>query len=94
MVFSDLFGSSKPKISSVEFQKVLSSLSSSGFSREDLDNVKKIFLGDMERGSSYERGVDAKEIAERIAWLRQNMSKHTLSPHQIDTLEETLKKHL
>ena len=94
MVFGELFGSSKPKVSSVEFKRVRSHLHSNGFSREDINNVEKVFMGDLERSSSYEHGIDAKEVAERIKWLREHTSKHSLSPNQINTLEETLKRHL
>lgn len=76
-----------------EFQLLKSALHSNGFRRDDINNVIKIFWGDMEEEGVY-HGIDQKEVARGIKWLRENMSKHTLSEDQVNILEEKMKKYL
>jgi len=77
------FGSSG-KISKSEFSKVCSKLRSRGLSRDNVDDVKKIFGGEITREGA-ERG---------IRWLREHPSSHHLSPQHISVLNEELKKRL
>jgi len=82
------------KVSNKELRQATTSLRAKGFSRSDTANVKKIFRGDLEEGTSLTRGIDPKELKRGVKWMRGNMSKHTLSKKQIDKLEESLQKKL
>ncbi len=86
------FSDPKPHVTSIEYKRVRGYLYSEGFSRQELADVDMLFLGDMEKDSSYNRGIDAKELEEKIKWLREHPSRHHLEPNKIDKLEEVLRK--
>lgn len=88
-----LFGS-RSKISRQEFRESKSHLRNKDhLSRTDIKNVEKIFHGDLnEPGSG--RGIDRKELARSITWMRKYPSKHSLSKKQINALEKRLKERL
>ena len=87
-----LFGDSKPRATNEEYKRVRGYLYSEGFSQQELAEVDMLFLGDFEKGSSHQRGIDATELKEKIVWLRANPSKHHLEPNKIDKIEEALRK--
>ncbi|MEK7636399.1 MAG: hypothetical protein AAB362_01825 [Patescibacteria group bacterium] len=88
-----LFGDSKPHVGSEEYKLVRGHLHSEGFSQQELADVDMIFLGDLEKKSgSYHRGIDEKELQEKIKWLRAHPNSHRLESSKIDKLEESLKK--
>lgn len=85
------FWSSKSKVTKEEFRKVRSALRSQGLSDYDLNDIEKVFRGDL---AEADRGIDAQEIKKGIAWLKKNKSKHHLSSDQINKLSQELKKRL
>jgi hypothetical protein len=87
------FGSSKKNVSIGEFQKVISTLYSRGFSQRERDEVLKIFRGDLYESGS-EVGIDEKELERGLDFMRSNMRSHGLSSGKIDILEEVLRTKL
>lgn len=84
---------SKPQVSPREMRGVKWHLKDQGFSRNDMKNVKNVLSGYM-GNSDWSKGVDKNEAGRAIKYLRENMSKHTLSKDQVDTLEKTLNKEI
>ncbi|TSC80087.1 MAG: hypothetical protein G01um101429_291 [Parcubacteria group bacterium Gr01-1014_29] len=82
------------KVSRREFQKSATNLRAKGLSSSDIANMKKIFRGDLDEGTALTRGIDPKELDRGVKWMRENMSKHTLSKNQVNKLEENLRKKL
>ncbi len=87
-----LFGNT-PNISQEEFRKVLGHFRAEGWSDSSIDMVESLFRGDMNESGDW-RGIDAKELADGIKWLRENRSKHSLIPQRIDALEQALRAKL
>ncbi len=83
-------GSSKKTIGKVKFkEKVRPMLANRNISERHRDEVEKIFMGDIhEQGS--QKGIDKKELEERIKWMRIHPSDHYLSKGEIDTVEEVM----
>ncbi len=88
----DLFGSSKKSVSDNEFSDVRSRLYGKGFSDTQINDVKKIFRGDM--AESTESGIDTAEIKKGIEWMKKNMGSHSLSAEKIGILEKELNEEL
>lgn len=94
-LFTILFGgSSKPRITEKEFKKVRSALQGEGFSSVDRNKIEALFSGDMYESGANARGIDAKELAEKLKWLRAHKSKHGFSNDEIDKIEACLEKYL
>ncbi len=96
-LFDILFGGpSKPRVNEKEFRQVRGDLMSKGFSRLKRDKVESIFSGDLyERPTSTRpTGIQEDEIQDRIAWMRANKSKHGLNDHEINEVEQSLRKRL
>lgn len=89
-----IFGSSKKIISHTEFKELQSELYSKGFTKNEREEVEKIFRGDLHESSEYERGIDAGEIENALKWMRENMKKHDIPSQKVDILEELLKEKL
>lgn len=89
-----IFGSSKKIISQTEFKELQSELYSKGFNKNEREEVEKIFRGDLNESSEYERGIDAEEIENALKWMRENMKNHNIPSKKIDLLEELLKAKL
>ncbi|MBU1091359.1 hypothetical protein KKA27_00625 [Patescibacteria group bacterium] len=89
-----LFSSYKRNISRIEFSEACSVLYSTGFSETNVNDVHKVFRGDLDESLDSEKGIDAGEIERGIKWLGENKSKHSLSSGQIETLESVLRKKL
>ncbi len=94
-IFSILFGgSSKPRVTKKEYIKAKGELSSDGFTKFERAKVDDIFGSEfyMPSTESHPRGLEKTEIEARIKWMRENKSKHGLSDHRIDQIEESLNK--
>jgi hypothetical protein len=89
-----LFGSTKKKVSKLEFKQVRTLLHQKGFSSREIDEVEMIFRADLNEPSQYESGIDAKEIERGIKWMRANKRSHFISEGKIDILEDVLKAKL
>lgn len=87
-----LFDISKPRITKDEMSDARSVLYSKGFNDQDINEVKKIFRGDMTESRDIDNGIDAGELAAGIKWLKDNPSSHKLPPSKIAILEQVLKK--
>lgn len=88
------FDTPKPNISKREFADARNVLYVHGFTERELHDVDKIFFADLEGVRDSDRGIDAKEFAGAMNWLRTHLGEHTLSMHKLDTLEEVLSKKL
>jgi hypothetical protein len=77
-------------ISKREFKEVRTRLYSKGFRSNEIDEVEKIFMGDMYEEGEKHRGIDSGELERGIKWMRENKSKHKLSDGRIDELEKIL----
>ena len=88
------FGSTKKKVSKLEFKQVRTILHHKGFSGREIDQVEMIFRADLNESSQYEQGIDAKEIEKGVKWMKKNKSSHGLSSNRIDTIESALKSKL
>jgi len=85
-----IFGSPK-NVNKTEFnKKVRAKLRAAGIKGSRLEEVAKVFHGDLHESGS-QQGIDAKEIDRGIAYMRK---KSRLSSDQVDIVEETLKAHL
>lgn len=89
-------GSSKPRVTELEFKKVKSTLRGKGFSDNEIRKVEVLFSGDMyeQVSDSHPKGIENGEIKARIKWMRENKSKHGLSDSRIDDIEEALESRL
>jgi len=88
-----LFGD-KPKISDREFHDACSGLYSKGFSSTQVNKVKEIFQGDINRSLPSEQGIDKNELARGISWMKSNKGVHGFSDKQIADIEGQLNKRL
>lgn len=87
------FSSSK-SVSPTEFHdKVRTTLRSRGLSERDVDHVSQVAKLGLDESGSF-RGLDKREVDQTIQMLREHKSSHSLSDHQIDTVDEVLKSHL
>lgn len=89
-----IFGSIKKKVTNEEFKKVRTILYSKGFTSKELDEVEKIFHGDLNEPSEDERGIDDEEIERGVEWMRKNKNNHFISDRKIEILESVLKSKL
>ena len=81
-------------VSKREFKEARRHLYNEGFADHEVDEVEKIFMGDMHESSNAHRGIDPNELDRGVAWMRENKSKHNLSDNRINQIEETLKDKL
>lgn len=87
------FDDKKPKITKEEWKiKVRTRLYDQGIEVKEIDFVEGLFYGDMHEEGEKEKGIQIEEIAQRIKWLKENSSLHTLSNSQIEALEKELLK--
>ncbi|OGZ97092.1 MAG: hypothetical protein A3I44_01040 [Candidatus Sungbacteria bacterium RIFCSPLOWO2_02_FULL_51_17] len=79
-----------------EYKKVRSELSQQGMSTRKLDELDKLYRGDMDSSSraSSDRGIQPQELEDSIKWLHENKSKHLFDSRDIDMIHETMKKRL
>ena len=89
-----LFDSSEKKISDREFREIASKLRTDhSWSDSRIKQVESAFLGDLgEEGA--QRGIDKKEAAKRLDYLREHKSKYGLEDRHLDTLHQEFGKHL
>ncbi len=85
-----IFGSTKKRVSKLEFKQVRVLLHRKGFSSREINEVAMIFRADLNESSEYERGIDKKEIENAVKWMSKNKSKHILSDKQIGVVEKVL----
>jgi len=83
------FGSSRKNVSKREFQEVISTLYRNGFGQRARDEVRLIFMGDLDESDS-QAGIDTIELERRMSQLRSRELRHNLTAKQLDTLEEVL----
>lgn len=81
----------KPKVSKNEFSDTSSALYAKGFSLSEVKKFKQIFRGDLAETGTDQAGIDKKEIASAVAFMKKN---RTFSETKIKTIEEQLKKRL
>lgn len=90
-----LFGNTKKSVSNREFQNsVRSRLSSSGLTRDEINEVAMIFRADLDEPQESQKGIDAEELSAGIKWMRQHTDMHHLSTTEIDSTEEVLRKYI
>jgi hypothetical protein len=81
------------KITHHEFRKALFHLKEKGFSETQIEQVVSTFRGDLdEEGSG--SGISKEELRNGINWLKEHREGHHLDTHQIEIVEEVLKKYL
>ncbi len=96
-LYNILFGgSSKPRVTEKEYKKAKSELYGEGFSKRERTKMDEIFAPDfnMPGTDAHPRGLEKAEIEARIKWMRENKSKHGLSDHRIDEIEDSLTKRI
>lgn len=86
------FSDSKPHVNKMEYKQARGALYSHGFTSLELSEIDMLFTGDFEKSGTPQYGIDAKELAEKISWLRANRSKHHLESDKISKLEAIMKK--
>lgn len=86
---------SAPKsVSPTEFHDhVRTALRDKGLSMRDVDHVTQVAKLGLDESGSY-RGLDRHEIDQTVQVLRDNRGDHSLTDHQIDAVDEVLKKYL
>jgi len=86
------FGGSD-KITHHEFKRALFHLKEKGFSESQIEQVESVFRGDLdEEGSG--SGISKDELKNGVEWLKEHPDNHHLDSHQIETVEQILKKYL
>ena len=86
------FGGSD-KITHHEFKRALFHLNEKGFTESEREEVESAFRGDLdEEGPG--SGISKDELKNGIAWLKDHPNSHHLDSHQVETVEELLKKYL
>lgn len=84
-----------PRVTPEEYKnKVVSQLYVYGFSQKERDEVEELLAGDMHEDKEIDIGVDAGELARKIAWLKANIGKHVLTAEKIDALEKAMKMYI
>jgi len=86
------FNDPKPHISKLEFQKVRNHLSAEGFNHKQIEHVAGMFIGDLEEKARLEKGISKEEVEQKIDWMRKDKAGHNFSDHQINTIEEAMRK--
>lgn len=87
-----LFGY-KPNISKREFREICADLRNEGLNIRQIKEIEQTFLGDLnEKG--VQKGIDKKELKERISWMRKNKKFLRIPEDKIDILEKKLKEEL
>ena len=81
------------KVSAQDFKNVRSMLLSKGLSHREIEEVAMLAQGALDE-IGRERGMDRREIEQLCHTLRTNREAHSLADHQIDIVEEVLKKKL
>ena len=89
-----MFGPDKKRVTKREMKEVRTHLYNEGFNRREIDEVEKVFRGDMHDQQAINKGIDTVEVEGGIKWMRENKSKHNLSDNRINEIEETLKDKL
>lgn len=74
-------------------EKVRSALATKNFSLHERNKIESMFVGDMAE-TGIEKGIDKKEVDNRIQWMKKNKRMHGLSDEKIETLKKELYKHL
>ena len=89
-----VFLKSSKKITKREFEKELPRAlrKKKIFSDVDMDEIEKVFQGDLYEGSSSGDGITEEELKKRFEWLRENKSKHKLDRKELDALEAEMRK--
>jgi hypothetical protein len=85
-----IFGFGKKNVSRREMQQVKTY---ANFSKRDRKNLDIIFRGDLNE-EGRQKGIDEKELKKGITWMRDNMSKHSLTKKEIDDFERRAHKKL
>ncbi len=88
------FHDSKPHVGKLEYKQARGALYSQGFTKLELSEIDMLFTGDFEKSGTPQYGIDAKELDEKIAWLRANPSKHHMEMDKIEKLEATMRKYI
>ena len=88
------FSDNPKKVSKEEFKKVRAFLAGRNMSKQEIDKVEMLFLGDLYESSDSQKGIDTKELDAKIKWLRENMSKHKLSSNDVNLIETGMRKFL
>lgn len=87
-----LFGPNKKKITETEFKELRTKLYNK-LDMYELADVEQTFVGHLHE-PGYEKGIDAQEFEEGIAWLKNNKKKHKLEDDDIALLETYAREHL
>jgi SOS response regulatory protein OraA/RecX len=87
-------GDDRPKVTETEFNKVRQSLSEHGFKHEKIERVRAILDDSLSGTNSYQRGIDKNELDKTMSELRAHKDAHLFTPHEMDTIETELRKHL
>jgi NADP-dependent 3-hydroxy acid dehydrogenase YdfG len=88
------FNTPKPRVTTIEWKKVRASLFGRGFEKKEIDWVEGLFQGSLHELNIKDAGIQGDEIAQTIAWLRANPTKHRLNDTKITLLEGALRMRL
>ncbi len=89
------FDDQKPRVTKDEWhKKVRNALFGRGLKEKQINYIEGLFSSDMNEKEYHQSGIQEEEIDNHIAWLKANPHLHTLSPEQINLVEEELKKRL
>ncbi len=73
--------------------KVRESLSTHGLSHRDIEHVESVVQLSLDEAGS-QRGLDRREVDQVVKYLHDNRHEHSLSDHQIKSVETVLHAHL
>ena len=62
--------------------------------QDRLNKVDMIFSGDVNESNSSQRGLDSRELEERINWMNANKHEHGIPDEKIKILKSTLEEYV
>jgi response regulator of citrate/malate metabolism len=90
-----MFGD-RPRTTPQEFrEKVRPWLSDKGFSEEKLDRLQAVFAQSLMENPSlpdWKPGIDENTLAQTMKYLREHPSATNFDAHELDELEEAIRK--
>jgi len=84
----------KPRVTEKEWTKIRSELAGDNFTEKERNRIEEIFRADLYEEKEKDKGIDEQEIDKGIAWMREHIDEHHISPEKIDILERRLKTKL
>ncbi len=84
----------KPRVTNQEWVKVRTSLFNRGFTKKEISWIEGFFQSSLNELRPQDAGIQSEEIAQNIAWMYANPTKHKIPEKKIPLLEDALRDRL